>query len=288
MPIQPQTFNTRIRDHSGLSPQALLVALTISDLRYRKRLKPHEPLADQTLADLARLCHMPRSSLARWLKELTDSGWVLSEPVHRDGRRKANKYLLEDPTAAVPSDAGVTRDHANLSPRRRTQKRAGTANTESQETNKCDLSWDSVVRSNNNGAGDDAASCGVGVSDEQGEPSAAEVASADTATHALAGASASASADTAPGTTANSEPLTEEQLLDQIEAESRDTRLALPPPRQTNVVAQEGDRLAPACHHCRGRNPVLSDLHRPPGAPRLWECLECGRYWHKALRLVSA
>jgi transcriptional regulator with XRE-family HTH domain len=281
---QTTTYKKRLRKHSGLSQRALLVALTIADLRWEAGLKQHEPLP-LTLEALAEACHMPRRNLIRWLKEATDSGWIRSRQVFRDGRQKPNEYLLADPTAVTPSATSGTRQQPIPSATSGTQKRAIPSATVAD--NSC-RPWHTVVRSNNYVASADAAHSGGSGSDGQGHT--------ETRTDPPGTAPASEGRDepgTADGHPAraeadNGEPVSEEQLLDQFEAESRDGRLMPPPPRQTNVVAVEGDRLAAACHHCNGQRPVLSDLHRPPGAPRLWECLECGRYWHKALRLVSA
>ena len=94
--LRSPTFNTRIRDHSDLPPQALLVALTISELRYKQRLKPHEPLRGASLDGLAAACHMHRATCSRWLGQLVASGWIVRRPVTVGGRRTDTEYWVAE------------------------------------------------------------------------------------------------------------------------------------------------------------------------------------------------
>jgi hypothetical protein len=102
MYLQPQTFNTRLLEHSTLSPGARLVALAISLHRFKRRLKPHEPLP-LTVAVLARDCGMSPRSVRTYVAECVAAGWVEARAVRRgDGRQQANEYLLAEPDGATP------------------------------------------------------------------------------------------------------------------------------------------------------------------------------------------
>lgn len=109
MYVQPQTFITRMLEHSQLSPGARLVALVIAERRFRRRLKPDEPLP-LTVADLARDCNRSPRGVQPYIAECVESGWIPSRSVYRDGRQQPTEYYLADPTetgtATVPRRRG--------------------------------------------------------------------------------------------------------------------------------------------------------------------------------------
>ena len=96
MSIQTTTYKRRLREHSGLSMQALLVALTIADLRYEAKRNTHEPLP-LTIQQIADACHGSRSGIVRYLNECLESGWIVGRRVFRDSRPEAQRVLPRDP-----------------------------------------------------------------------------------------------------------------------------------------------------------------------------------------------
>lgn len=103
------TYKTRLRRSSGLPYGACWVGCVIADLRYSRHLRTDEPL-EMSLRELADECCMDRKTLAKYLKRLTESGWLhVTVPARTNGDAPAHylksRYLLTEPDARGNSDS---------------------------------------------------------------------------------------------------------------------------------------------------------------------------------------
>lgn len=244
MAIQTSTYETRLIEKSGLSPQALLVALVISKLRYQKRCHSHEPLA-LTIAEIADACHMgSRTTAHKWLQECITAGWIVSKSIHRNGKQQANEYWLSDPTD--------TATHPLPSPNPRT-------GTESNMVTESVMGLDTVLRSKNNGSATTPRPKAAGSATNK-----------KTKTKTAPSVPAQPQAAEPSGAANPGAAVTHSDGLRNAISQS--------PPRRPLLMPATADTslMAKSCAYCGSR----AKPTRPPTAAT-WECSACSMPWHR-------